>query len=214
MKKNLKVVEVDTGNVLHDIEFTGGYDITYNKLEDGGDLKYIRTLENGKYDDKLWIKNYLYMPVAVKVIEKFEELNHITPKSILFLEDMNWEKKRGMRRKQKWIAKIAKTNKQLLAMTGYQYIMTIRNFYTKDMSDEQVVALIYHELKHIGDDGQIENHDIEDWGNMVATLGTDWATTRGMIADILAEGFEFKELRKNQLSMFDDGKIVPMRSAK
>lgn len=88
MKKNLKVVEVETG----------GYDITYIRLEDGGDLKYIRTLDNGKYDDKLWIKNYLYMPVAVKVIEKFEDLRHIHPKSILFLEDMSWEKKRGIRR--------------------------------------------------------------------------------------------------------------------
>jgi hypothetical protein len=99
-------------------------------------------------------------------------------------------------------------------MTGYEYVLETRQWYTKDMSREQMVALIFHELKHIDIDGGILHHDIEDWDCMVATLGSDWAGTRAKIADILADDFEWEELRKvgTQVSIFDN--VTPMRLAK
>lgn len=88
------------------------------------------------------------------------------------------------------------TNKQFKAMTGYYWVIETKNWYTKDMSREQIVALMYHELRHIGRLGELVPHNIEDWSNMIATLGTDWATSKSDIDDILADDFKWDELRK------------------
>jgi hypothetical protein len=113
-----------------------------------------------------------------------------------------------------WIAKTSKAKSQFEAMTGYEYIIEIRNWFINQMSKEQITALLYHELRHIGD-GSIIKHDIEDWNCMVATLGSDWATTQAQIIDILNDDFEqWDYLRKvgTQVSIFDN--IASIKKAK
>jgi len=210
MHRNIKVTDLDTGEVLHEIEFTGGYNITYSHFDDDGRLKHIRNLDNGKFDSRNWIKNDVYRPIANKLVARFEEFKHIRPEKILFLEDMDWTPGANS-----WIARVSKSNKQMKQMVGYEYVLETRNWYTKDMSKEQIIALIYHELKHIDEDGNLIKHDVEDWGEMVATLGVDWATTQGNIINILDDDFEdWDELRKagNQISIYE--KVVPMKAAK
>jgi hypothetical protein len=90
-------------------------------------------------------------------------------------------------------------------MTGYEYILETRSYYTDSMQREQLIALLYHELRHIDKDGYIVKHDVEDWGNMVATLGIDWATTQATIKDILSDDFDewsVLEPVAKQLNMF------------
>lgn len=50
MKKQLIVVNKDTGERLEDIEFSGGYNIIFANLHDGGNLRYIRKLDNVNWD--------------------------------------------------------------------------------------------------------------------------------------------------------------------
>lgn len=210
MKRNIKVTDLDTGEVLNNVDFIGGYNITYSRFDDDGRLKHIRNLDNGKYDSRNWIKNDIYRPVAFKLVTKFEELKHIRPEKILFLEDMDWTPGANS-----WIARISKANKQMKQMVGYEYVLETRNYYTKNMSKEQIVALVFHELRHIDGDGNLKQHDVEDWGDMIATLGVDWATTKGDIINILDDDFEeWDRLRKagNQISMFEN--VVPMKTAK
>lgn len=210
MKRNIKVTDLDTGEVLNNVDFIGGYNITYSRFDDDGRLKHIRNLDNGKYDSRNWIKNDIYRPVAFKLVTKFEELKHIRPEKILFLEDMDWTPSANS-----WIARISKANKQMKQMVGYEYVLETRNYYTKNMSKEQIVALVFHELRHIDGDGNLKQHDVEDWGDMIATLGVDWATTKGDIINILDDDFEeWDRLRKagNQISMFEN--VVPMKAAK
>lgn len=202
--KKLTIFDKETGELVENKEFSGGYNITYTNLEDSGNLKHIRKLDNGKYDEKHWIKNYIYRPIAIKLVQKFDELDHIRPESILFIEDTEWEPKDLT--KHQWVARIKQANKELESMTGYEYVMELREFYTRNMTAEQVIALIYHELRHIDLDGRIIEHDIEDWENMIATLGVDWNTTRAEIPNILSEDFnEWDELRRagTQISIFD-----------
>ena len=73
------------------------------------------------------------------------------------------------------------------------------------MSREQIIALIYHELRHIGPDGDIIKHDVEDWNNMIATLGTDWATTQSRIKNLIEDEIIWRELEPiaKQMDMFD-----------
>ncbi len=202
MEKILRVIKKDTGEKLEEIEFDGGYNIIYNNKANQGNLKKIRKLDNGKFGDKHWIKNYYYRPIAEKLIEKFTEIRHINPHKILFIEDTDWEEKKTTGRT--WMARTKIANKEFTDMTGYDYIIEFREFYTERMQKEQIVALVYHELRHIGTDGKLVKHDIEDWENMVATLGVDWATTLGDIPDLIDELDEWDELNSaaKQLNVF------------
>lgn len=201
MKKILQIVN-EKGEELENFEFDGGYNIIYNNKTDQGNLRMIRKLDNGKFGNKHWIKNYYYRPIAEKLIEKFTEIRHINPHKILFIEDTDWEEKKTTGRT--WMARVKIANKEFADMTGYDYIIEFREFYTERMQKEQIVALVYHELRHIGTDGKLVKHDIEDWENMVATLGVDWATTLGDIPDLIDELDEWDELNSaaKQLNVF------------
>lgn len=198
-----QIIVYEDNKELERISFTGGYNITVANHEDGGNLRHFRRLDNGKFDDKHWIKSYLYRPIAAKLIEKFDEIGHIRPERILFIEDTEWQPKEGTKRP--WQAKVCKANKQLSAMTGYWYVIETRRYFTDLMSKEQVVALIYHELRHIDTDGELIKHDVEEWSNIVATLGANWSSRRSQIIDIL-DLDEWNELPgiEMQMGLFGD----------
>ena len=77
------------------------------------------------------------------------------------------------------------------------------------MSREQLILLIYHELRHIGhDEGKIIHHDVEDWSNIVATFGTAWSTTKEEIINIIDDEFESENWMqimptRRQITLFD-----------
>ncbi|MDF2545801.1 MAG: hypothetical protein K0R93_699 [Anaerosolibacter sp.] len=208
MKKRLVIYDETGDEPIEDIVFSGGYNITYTNLSDDGALRKIRKLDNGRFGDKHWIKNYLYRPIAERLVEKFPELKHVKPNLILFLEDVDFAPGSA---KNLWIAQMKLANKQLSAMTGYQYILETRSYYIDSMQREQLIALLYHELRHIDKDGDIVKHDVEDWSNMVATLGIDWATTQATIQDLLSDDFnQWHELEPmaKQLNMFSGLRVV------
>lgn len=213
MARRLLLTDKSTGECLEDIEFSGGYNIQYASSEDSGRIHKVTKLDNARFDDKHWIKNEIYRPIALALVMKFKELCHVPVQRILFLEDTNWIKPDND--KPQWVGRIQAANKQFQELSGYWYILETRSYYIDNMSREQVIALIYHELRHIGIDHKLIPHDIEDWSNMVATLGKDWNSTKDNIIDILDNDFEeWNELRKagRQLSIYDN--VVPLSNAK
>lgn len=202
--KKLQVLNKQTGEIVEEIEFSGGYHLIYTNTDDIGYLHHIRELDNAKFGDKHWIKNWIYRPIAEKLIEKFPEIRHIKPQKILFIEDVEWEKPNSEKPKKCWMARISKANKQFSAMTGYEYILETRNYFIENMSREKIIALIYHELRHIDEYGDLQPHDIEEWDNMIATLGKDWAETKAEIENLIDDDIIWKELepRAKQLDVF------------
>lgn len=203
--KRMIITDDNTGELILEKQFSGGYHFIYTNLDDSGRLKHIRALDNAKFGDKHWIKSWIYRPIAEKLTKKFEEIKHIKPSKILFIEDMEWEKPEGVRPKKHWIAKISKANKQFTEMTGYEYILETRNYFIERMSREQIIALFYHELRHIDGYGDLQPHDVEDWSNMVATLGTDWNSTEARIKNLLEDEVIWRELEPiaKQLNVFN-----------
>jgi hypothetical protein len=64
------------------------------------------------------------------------------------------------------------------------------------MTENQQKVLMLHELKHIGigERGlKIENHDIEDFADILTAYGLDWNDIDKNIEDILAGGDSGKE---------------------
>ena len=89
--KKLRITDDDTGEIILEKEFSGGYHLIYTNIDDSGKLHHIRELDNAKFGEKHWIKNFVYGPIANKLAKKFEELRHIKPSKILFIEDMDYE---------------------------------------------------------------------------------------------------------------------------
>lgn len=204
MGKHLTICDDSTGEVLEDIKFTGGYNIQWTHLDDYGAIQHVTTLHNAKWGDNFWIKNYMYTPITKKLIEKFEELRHINPDEILFLEDSKYTPKSA---KNIWKARVKKAAKQLTEFTGYRFIIETRKYFTEKMTQEQILVLIYHELRHIDSDGSIQKHDIEDWNNIIATFGVGWDVAKKEIKDILSDNFEDWDMllkTEKQLSLYDN----------
>ena len=156
--------------------------------------KNIITVEEfyGKY-----LISESYRPIAAALIKKYPELNHIAANSILFVEDTESLKKNKGQIVFAQISAIPeKWSDIVYQATGqpFDYLLEIYKFNIMQMSREQIIALIYHELRHIGTDGSIKGHDIEDWTNMVEKLGLDWANTKGSIPNLLSDGVDWESI--------------------
>jgi len=137
----------------------------------------------GKY-----VINESYRPIAEALVKKYEELRHIQVKSVLFIDNTKGTGKTLNRRKYAQIGKIPERWQDLVyQMTGrvFMYFVEMFKRNIEHMSREQVVALIYHELRHIIPDGNMRHHDIEEWDNILTGLGTGWAAPNVSIPDLL-----------------------------
>ncbi|MFL0197785.1 putative metallopeptidase [Clostridium sp. WILCCON 0269] len=202
----IKIIDDSTGYVK-EIECSG-FNLQYVQSTGDGVIQKIRELHNGKYDLKHWIKNQFYTPLAQKVKDKFKEkvpeFVSININKILFIEDTDYigdEVKRDDE-----VMWIKKAPKQLTILTGYEFIIESREFWTERISKEQIIALIYSCLKQIDGD-KLRTPDVKGWKEIIGTMGYGWETTMSPIPNIL-EGFDdsdFSMLKRadRQVSMFD-----------
>lgn len=158
------------------------------------DSKNIITVNefNGKFRI-----NESYRSIAAALIKKYPELKHIAVESILFVEDTESAKKNKGQTVFAQISAIPeKWSDIVYQATGqpFDYLLEVFKINIAMMSREQIIALIYHELRHIGRDGKIKNHDIEDWTNMVEKLGVDWNVTQGSIPDLLDDDVDWENI--------------------
>lgn len=131
-----------------------------------------------------------FRPIAEALVQKYPELKHIQVERILFVADTTGTGKNKDKRKKAQLGPMpAKWTEILHQVTG-QWFTWMMEFFTMNCSGlrhEQYVALIYHELRHIGIDGKPCAHDVEDWQEMIDALGLDWSAQK-------EEGAEFPDL--------------------
>jgi len=187
------------GAVEFDEQVDGGYSLQFADFEDDGSVRVVGKINKANFCNGYWIANHKYEQIAKKLVERFEELAHIDTSKILFLEDPDYVKKSG---KRQWMARVRKAPKELVEIWGYWFIMEIRSWFIENTTDNQRVALIYHELRHCGEGLDVVKHDVEDWSNMVNALGTDWTEAISDITDIMDDGFDWDNLRQ-QLTLLN-----------
>jgi hypothetical protein len=200
--KKLQIIDYNSGIIEMERDMDGGALVRY--VDDRGIIQRAGGIDAAYFGESHMIKNSYYRPIAEKLVERFEELSHIPPAAILWLQEMDWKPpKKG--KKWQWIARCKKAPPMLTDTWGYSFIIEVRDYFFRDMSREQIITLVYHEMRHIGEEGDILHHDLEDWSNLVATFGHDWAAADQDIADLLADDFEgFKELGiGRQLSIYE-----------
>ena len=172
---------------------------------------------NGKY--KI---NEHYRPIAEALKEKFKELQYVPVKNILFIENLEDKKKKSNSIIYAQVSKVqGKWMDIIYQFTGqyFEYMLEIFKENTVEMSREQMIALIYHELKHIqlvktpdGSKIDIVNHDVEDWTIMIEKLGSNWNSTKSDIPDLLDEGVDWDSITGPSMNIFHDN--PPLRLVK
>lgn len=165
-----------------------------------------------------WTGNYAinesYRPIAEALAMKFDELKHIAVTDIIFIDNNEGKGKHKNKIKYAQIGKLPDKWQQIIKqLTGrsFYYFIEIFKTNTRNMNREQIVALIYHELRHIGRDGEIVLHDIEDWVNMHYQLGSDWADARRIIPDLLQDGVNWDNITVPRL--FDEPRLKVLKSS-
>lgn len=135
-------------------------------------------------------------PIADALIQKYPELRHIDPDKILFVLN----RKSAGSKKQMVLAKTCKIPvkwTELLCQLGsrpYFYMIEFYEKTTSAMDDNQMVALVYRELRRIGPEGEILTPDIHDWWQILIGLGRKWFYPDNTCPNLLDEHVDWKKL--------------------
>lgn len=135
-------------------------------------------------------------PIAEGLIKKYEELRHIAPDKILFVVN---HKSSGSK-KQIVLAKTSKISPkwtELLYQLGSCSYFYMIEFYAKTtaaMDESQMVALVYHELRRIGPEGEILAPDVHDWWQLIQGLGRKWFYPDTSCPNLLDDDVNWKKL--------------------
>lgn len=166
-----------------------------------------------------YLINDAYRPIANQLQEKFEELQYVSVESILFIDRQEKKQKHGNKIVYAQISTIPTKFQQIIyQLTGRVFSYTIQIFKanTEHMTREQIVALLYHEMRHIqlviterSTSIKIVGHDIEDWSLMVEKLGVDWDQPKQKIPNILDDSItDWDSIEGKQTMIFENLRIV------
>lgn len=133
-----------------------------------------------------------YRSIARALVERFASLRHIALGTVLFVDDL--EGRPGSNGRLRTV-KVQKLSPLLSWLTGWEFVVTVFKQHTADFSRQQLIAMLYHALRHIGPDGKLTGHDIEEWADLYAALGADWATTQRSIPDLLGSDIDWTAVK-------------------
>jgi len=114
--------------------------------------------ERGEYDYE--IVNAKIRPIAEGLIRKFDELSHLNAEQILFVRTH-----KGGSTKRVVLARTSRISdkwRDLLEQTGslpFTHMVEFLDKPTACLDENQMVALVYRELRRIGPEGEIRNPD-------------------------------------------------------
>ena len=151
--------------------------------------------------------NEAYRPIAEALVKKYPEINHVPINNMIFIENaVTAPKRKGLCVLAQIGTVPGKWSEIIEQLTGARvwYFMEIFKKHVKDLSQEQIVALVYHELRHISPLGGTVGHDIEDWANMVHALGPQWNCSGVSIPDLLGDDVNWDTITGMRRSLFDE----------
>ncbi len=161
----------------------------------------------GKY-----LVNEAYRPIAEGLINKYPELRHLAPNSFIFVDNISdTGKSRNVMRS-------ANTNKVPPKWSDVVYQLTGKrfDFYTEffktnveQMSQEQITALVYQQLRYVDKDGNIIHPEIRDFIVLIEKLGPGWADTKARIPDLLDKEVDWDKI-KSQPNLFENYKKLQL----
>lgn len=135
-------------------------------------------------------------PMAEALIRKYDELRHIEVDRILFLLN----RRSAGSKKRVTLAKTAKVPpkwQEILYQLGAMDFAYIMEFYEKTTSvldENQMIALVYRELRKIGREGDVAPPDIHEWWNVLEGLGRHWFYPDHTCPNLLGDDVDWRKL--------------------
>lgn len=117
------------------------------------------------------------------VIKKYDnKFYFINPDDILYVEELN--------KRPRHIAKIRLLQQPLTLLSDKKFIMEISLQHWDNLSYNQKLLVVYHELLHIkfnfeNDKYEIELHDVEDFSEILSVFGLGWSSEGNEVPNIL-----------------------------
>lgn len=142
------------------------------------------------------ICNSRMRPLADELIKKYEELRHLDASKILFVVNH----KSSGNKKTLLLARTSRVSEKwrdVLFQLGACSFFHVVEFYGKTTScldENQMVALLYRELRRIGPEGQILTPDVHDWWQVLMGLGRHWFYPDSTCPNLLDENVDWKKL--------------------
>lgn len=161
--------------------------------------------------------NEAYRPIAQQLKDKFPELQYVPVKHMLFVDRQSTKQKHNNKIVCAQVSKIpARFHDIIYQLTGKYFAFMIEIFKanTAHMSRAQIVALLYHEMRHIqlvvdknGSDIKIVGHDVEDWTPMIKKMGANWNTTKRPIPNLLDDSVTDWESIEGPRTLFPESDL-------
>lgn len=132
--------------------------------------------------------------LAEKIIELKEDLFHVRDYEVGFLYCDTEKKLAGSI----VFADCTKTNALLKYYSGFDFIITLYEPNIIDLTDEQLQVLLYHELLHIGIDGKLRQHTVQDFHQILYEHGLDWIEDGRSLEPIIGGDTDGKRGKKEK----------------
>lgn len=123
-----------------------------------------------------------YAKIGNYLIENVAELAHLQGESIVYLSSTA-EKKARRKRVYGECEKVQEKNKWAIPC---DFTITLFEPNLVNLSDEQIAVVIWHELLHVGVDGDakyIRLHDLNDFKSIIERFGVNWSDKGKQIID-------------------------------
>ncbi len=160
-------------------------------LVQNGEMGPIYDTENFRYlkIDGKHIINQRYLDIIQKLYRKFDKyLYTLWPELICIMIDEDWEPSDKASRNSSWKVDIVKANKLFAGVTGFEYVLKMRQHWIDKWSEAQIHAAIMSQLLRIDNERGIIYKYTEDFqSKLVATFGTGYLEPTTVIDDLLAE---------------------------
>lgn len=142
------------------------------------------------------IVNSKMRPIADGLIKKYDELHHIDLEKILFVVN---HKSAGSKKR----VVLANTTRiptkwgdvlYQLGAVRYEFMIEFYAKTTSVLDQNQMIALVYSELRRIGPEGEIIAPDTHDWWQLLNGLGRHWFYPDASCTNLLDENVTWKKL--------------------
>lgn len=184
---HLQVYKEGQQEALREIEVEGNNFLLVQNgmmgpVYDTGNFRYL------KIDEKHVI-NQWYLDTIRELYDKFNKyLYTLWPELICVMIDEAWQPSEKVNKNSAWKVDIVKANKLFTGVTGFEYILKMRQHWIDKWSVAQIHAAIMSQLLRIDNDKGIIYKYTEDFqSKLVATFGTGYLEPSTIIDDLLAE---------------------------
>lgn len=129
----------------------------------------------GYVDAKNTILNERMWPFIEGIKKNYPELDFISTRRIMFVNDFEWERKENSNENSAWKIALQKAPKMIQDLCGIDYIIRTRTHYINYMTEGQIAAMLMAELLRIDKEtGAIKKLTSESYSPFTSTFGSKW----------------------------------------